>query len=484
MESGRKNFITDTLFSLISPVAQNLSTLIVLIFITKHIGAEGYGIWSQFFITVVFASVFVHLNFGHAMNRFFVGVKDNKYISSTFYALLTIVVSLAVLIGVIIILFQERIADFLFGSVVYAPLVVLIAAFLILRNLNAEHGALLRARRYMKFLAVTDMWYFSAVALWVTVAVFFTRDIFWIIATLLFIEAALLIAYAIFIRGKGILIARPNFSNMIPLLRFGPPLIITSMGYWVVQLSDRYIIGYFMDISDVGLYAVSYGIAVIILMFWVAFQAILLPDLSALYDSGGKKELELRFSRVLKYGMAVSMASVAGFVVLAKPILVILSSAKFAEVSTVLIVVSAGIFCYGIFMHFSVLLNVLKKVKVLNIFWLSMAITNVLLNLFLIPVMGIMGAAYSTLLVFIFGMIAIIFYTRLYFSISFPISWIFKMAIASFLMAYIVHFIPISSAVTLLVAVGVGVILYGSMLFFFRFSDISEITLLKNFLKK
>jgi len=266
---------------------------------------------------------------------------------------------------------------------------------------------------------------------------------------------------------------------VLPLIKFGTPLLIVSIGYWIVQVSDRYLIKYFMSVSDVGIYSVSYGIALVIIMIWTASTSIVFPDLCALYDSGNIKELERRFSRVLKYGVAVTAAAVVGLAVLSVPILKIITSEEFIGSSGVLIVAAIGIFWYGIFMYFAVLPNILKKVKVLNSLWISMASINIILNILLIPKFGIMGAAYSTLISFLLGAIAIVLYSSSHFNIIFRKDWLMKIIISSVIMGYIVSLIPIFSLAVLVLVILIGALIYGATLFLLRFYDKSELLLFK-----
>ena len=48
---------------------------------------------------------------------------------------------------------------------------------------------------------------------------------------------------------------------------FGLPLIPSTVFVWVLNLSDRYIIGYFHGSGQVGLYATSYDLAYRVLQF-------------------------------------------------------------------------------------------------------------------------------------------------------------------------------------------------------------------------
>jgi O-antigen/teichoic acid export membrane protein len=479
----REKFITDTLFSFISLIFQYLSVFIIMIFIVRNLKAFGYGIYSQFSTTLSLVSILVCLNLGHSMSRFFAGEKKIDYISNVFSSIYLVVSLSSFLIGLGMVIFRFPLSNFLFGSYDYAPIIIFLAIILIIKSLRSENQAFLKARRKIKALSLIDSIYFVLMATTIVVLSILTKNIFLIIKSIVFIETIVLLVTIFFILKQGVRPTKPSFKLLFPLLKFGPPLLIASLGYWFTQLSDRYLINYFKGISEVGIYSLSYGIASILAIFWLLLDNIIFPDLSALYDSNRKKELEKRFTRILKYGVAITLPSVLGILILAKPIVKIFSSGEFIDSYKVLIIISIAMFFYGIFAHFSVLLNVLKKVKVLNSLWIFMATINIFLNILFIPKFGMMGAAYSTLVSFLFGVIAIVFYSNFYFDIIFPKSWIAKILISSIIMGFIINLIFIPSFLVLILTIFMGAFVYGIILFSLKFYDISELSLLKDTLK-
>ena len=84
MEEERKKLITDTLLTFMAPVVYTFGMFLNMVVLTRSVGAEGYGVWSQFHTTLAFISIFITLNLGYAMARFFAGDKGNSYLTSAF----------------------------------------------------------------------------------------------------------------------------------------------------------------------------------------------------------------------------------------------------------------------------------------------------------------------------------------------------------------------------------------------------------------
>lgn len=481
----RRKFVVDTLFSSFPSVAGFLSSFVIMIFITKFIGAEGYGTWAQFQVTFSLFSIFLCLNFGSSIPRFLAGEKEKEYLSKVFYSGLLSILILTILVGSFFYIFREPLADFLFGKEEFGIVIILLIIFLIFKNLSRQGHHLLMTRRYVREWTLINLIIFGGTAGLVALVVILTQDIVAAIATLVIIEGIVLGFFLGFIWRKGICPVKPDFSSIIPLLKFGIPLIIAYAGYWIIQSSDRYLIKYFMDISQVGLYSVSYSLAFILIFFWAILRNVLLPDLSALFDEGKIREFEIRFSRVFKYGVALSVPGVIGLSLLAKPIIRTLSSPEFLPATNILVVVSIGVFFYGVFLLFNTLLKVLKKVKLLNSIWIFMAVLNIGLNFWWIPKFGIIGAAYSTSLSFLSGALLIILYSRTYFKIIFKKEWIVKIITASILMGIMISLMNVTSTPYLILTILSGALIYGMSLLLLKFYDESELLLFKKvFLKK
>ncbi|MFH1462587.1 MAG: polysaccharide biosynthesis C-terminal domain-containing protein [bacterium] len=484
MGNDRKKFITDTFLSSFPPLAGLLSSFVIMIFITKFIGVAGYGIWAQFQITFSLLSLFLCLNLGSSIGRFLAGEKEKEYLGKVFYSVIASVLILTILAGLFFYIFKESLANFLFGEKELGIIIILLIIFLIFRNLSRQCQHLLMARRYIKEWTLINLGIFGAAAVLVVLTTMATKNIVASIFAFVVVEGIALAILSGFIWQKGIRPVKPDFGSIVPLLKFGVPLIMTGIGYWIIQSSDRYLIKYFLDISQVGLYSVGYSCAFTLIFLWTAFSGVILPDLSALFDKGKIRELEIRFSRVLKYGVAFSVPGVIGLSILAKPIIKTLSSSEFLPAANVLIIISVGVFFYGMFVHFNTLLSVLKKVKILSSIWILMAVFNLGLNFWLIPKFGIIGAAASTSLCFLLGAVVIVLYSQNYFKIVFQKEWLAKIIIASTLMGILISLITVTSKICLILTILTGALIYGATLLLLKFYDQSELSLFgKIFLK-
>lgn len=484
-ELDRKKFVLDTFFISFPSIVGLLSGFIMMIFITKFIGAKGFGIWTQFQATFSLVSPLLCLNFGSSIPRFLAGDKEKEYLSKVFYSVLFSILIFTILTDSFFYIFRKPLAEFLFGERELGIVVVFLIFFLIFKNLSNQGEHLLTTRRYAKEWTLISLGVFLVTTGLVSLTAVVAKNIVSAIAVLVIIEGIVLGFFVGFIWKKGISPVRPDFNSITPLLKFGIPLMVANLGYWIIQSSDRYLIKYFLDISQVGIYSVGYSLAFILIFFWNTLRGVLLPDLSALFDQGKTREFEIRFSRVFKYGVALSVPGVLGISLLAKPIIETFSSPEFMSATDVLAIIAIGVFFFGIFLLFTTLLSVLKKATLISAIWIFMAILNVGLNFWLIPSFGIIGAAYSTSIVFLLGALVIIFYSRKYFKIIFKKEWLAKIIIGSVFMGAIISLIRVTSLIHLILTILAGALIYGLILLFLKFYDESELLLFKkSFLRK
>ena len=71
--------------------------------------------------------------------------------------------------------------------------------------------------------------------------------------------------------NRGYLKAVFDKDTFKEFFNYGSPFIFTGLAYWVFTSLDRYLISYFMSVSDVGVYSVSSKVALIPLFIFNAF---------------------------------------------------------------------------------------------------------------------------------------------------------------------------------------------------------------------
>lgn len=182
-------------------------------------------------------------------------------------------------------------------------------------------------------------------------------------------------------------------SLLQQMIRYSIPIIPNSISWWIANSSDKYILNHYTDVSQVGIYAVSYKIPTIMMTIMGYF--ISAWQISAVEDFGTEKSQNF-FSEVYKKCFAMNLLVAATLILSSKIMAGFLYSADFfAAWRFVPILVIANVFnVLASFM--GTIYTASKRTKMLSISTMIGAVTNILMNFMLIPSMGAMGAAIAT----------------------------------------------------------------------------------------
>jgi O-antigen/teichoic acid export membrane protein len=207
----------------------------------------------------------------------------------------------------------------------------------------------------------------------------------------LVVTAASVIALA-----PAISVARQDTPNQRaaarPMLRFGIPMALAAAGIWVVAASDRYMLAILEDVDTVGRYGVIYRTVMVFsgvmstLVFWWRSEA---------YRRGE----EWTRQALPKYMRGAGGAALAGSALLWWPITALLASILDLQkdevgpvVAWLLLAIVGFVLLAGMVAPFATA----ERVRPVGLAWTVAAVSNVSLNLFLIPRHGIAGAAVAT----------------------------------------------------------------------------------------
>ena len=209
--------------------------------------------------------------------------------------------------------------------------------------------------------------------------------------------AAVFILIAYTLRHQSIWKWKCSFQDMLSLLRESWPLIFTGISVMISMRVDQVIIGQLLNDSEVGLYSAAVRLSELWYFIPVSIAASTYP---ALVESK-KRDEELYYRRLQQlYNMLVSLGIVVAIVTtfLAGPLVRLMYGPAYAASSAPLrILIWSGVaVSFGCAWSNWMILE--GRAKMLFCFQLTGAIVNILLNLILIPRLGIIGSALATLI--------------------------------------------------------------------------------------
>jgi O-antigen/teichoic acid export membrane protein len=199
-----------------------------------------------------------------------------------------------------------------------------------------------------------------------------------------------------------------SFVKIKEILTAGFPLIFSVFAYVILDVSDRYMITEFLGLEFLGKYDISYTIASIPLFIVVGFNQVWQPTF---FEKMKEKNYEL-ISKMFNYFIYGFTLITILVMIFSNEIFNLFINSKYISGITVVPWVLIGVFFLGLTSFLNTILMFDKKFKQSGFFSIIAAFINIILNIFLIPYLGIVGAAISTFLAYFIYFIALIFLTR------------------------------------------------------------------------
>jgi O-antigen/teichoic acid export membrane protein len=173
-------------------------------------------------------------------------------------------------------------------------------------------------------------------------------------------------------------------------LRFGLPRVPHGVAHQVIAVFDRYILGRFVTLHELGLYSIGASFGLAMKLFLSAFEYAWAPFYFGLMKEPDAKET---FSRVTTYGIAVLALLAAGLSAIAGDLVAVMTTSQYHYAARVVPWISLGVALQGVYLLTSIGLNITKRTEYYPIATGIAAATSVVMNLLLIPVLGIVGSA-------------------------------------------------------------------------------------------
>ena len=252
--------------------------------------------------------------------------------------------------------------------------------------------------------------------------------------------------------------------HVVGLFTFSIWIFLSSVGSTIFGYTDRILIGYFMTNTEVGIYSIVFQFTAAATFTTIALQTTLFPKFSNMSATGTLNKISPLLSRAFTYSLLLAVPVCIGGWLLGERLLYFFYGSDFSSGAPVLtIILLMQIFNVFMFLQ-TMTLNAINKPKFAFYVTAISATLNVILNLLLIPLFGIIGAALATL--FTMGLNAILAYIVLkkYVPVRLERKPTQHILAAAVLMAIsIILFravVPLTNVFFVLLVVGAGAVIY------------------------
>ncbi len=415
-----------------------LQNLLFLPLFSRALGLEMYGVWAQISAALSLLAPIV-LSLHGAFTRFSAGEDDRGQVARNYYSILLFTVVGGLVLALLLYCSSGHLARHFIRTERGAVGLIEVSCLLLLAQVLSRYcltyfATFQRTRLYSLFrLLLPSVTICSAVATLV----------------LGFGLAEVIVVFAVvhlLIFGAGqYLITRelgfqpPDLGLLRPILLFSLPLVPVAMMIWVTGLCDRYLIGYFLPVLEVGKYSAAYTVGMIVMFFYAPFRAFLFPRGTELWERGDEFTLKKLLNYSNKFPLLLSIPAVFGSMSLYEPILRIMTGKQY-EVSVFLIpIIAMGYIFHYVGTAYSVVFQFEKKTIYQAYSYGIGAIANVAGNILLLPLLGIIGAGVATMVTFLLMMIYFIHKSRKFYDIELEWNFVWKAVVAACAMFGVLH---------------------------------------------
>jgi O-antigen/teichoic acid export membrane protein len=179
------------------------------------------------------------------------------------------------------------------------------------------------------------------------------------------------------------------------VLGYGLPYVPNGVLTHVMGMGDRFILGMFMPLTDVGIYLIAASVATLIKYFPVAFDVAWTPFA---YDSMQRRDAPALFARMASYAFAVLVGLLVALSGLAPPLLKLVLPGDYSAVGPLIPILALALAVQTVRSVPATSLNISKKTAIYPTVAAIGAVVSVSMYFALIPRYGMYGAAAALLI--------------------------------------------------------------------------------------
>jgi O-antigen/teichoic acid export membrane protein len=394
---------------------------------TRVFSVADYGTLNLIQNTVLLLTVVAKFGFQQAVQRYYpeyAGSSDplavRRYYSTLFFGtgLLASVLT-SVFVGSVALGLGRFLGMAATGTLLLACSLIVIRA---LRSMQLNLMQMENKTRLFNAMEIIQ----KAAAIGLTVLLLFTwrKSILACFVAMVAVESAVMLQYLPALARRRLLSpALFDLSFFRSAAVFSFPLMIAEISWVLLASADRFFVQHYLGVVAVGYYAAAYGIAVYVQEVIMApLQLSFFPICMKLWSAEGKEQTQRFLSRSLNYFMMIAVLVVGVAIVTSGNVVILLASKKFQQARILLPYLVIGLVLCAANTFFRPGLMIHKRAHKIAQTTLSASLLNIVLNIVLLPRMGLAGAALASVLSFV-AMVAFTAYESLR-VLPFTIDWV------------------------------------------------------------
>lgn len=386
-------------------------------FLTSLMTQQEYGAISIItsFYTVV--NTLTNVGLPSATFRIYNDSENSAHRNHTLGSSQLLFFSIAGITAILIFIFSKYISLLLMGSSDFSDVIRVVALLLIFDTLNTYGNILLRLQVRPLAMSVQSLIFIiSQMGLAISLIYFFDYGVIGYWLGYLF-GAVVGLSLMIWL-NRHFLVFEVSSFHVKELLRYGMPLVPATFSLNVLRLTDRFFIRTYLSLEQVAIFSIGYKIGslvnVVIAPFRVAW-----PNFA--FTTMNKERARRTYRDVVTFLLSGSLYIALVVFTLREELIGLLAPSSYQGASSVVLFIALSMVAYGVYPILSLGPKIKKETH--HLAWISITVTliNIVLNLILVPSLGILGVALATFIGYsILAGISYWISQRLY---RFPLDW-------------------------------------------------------------
>jgi len=369
---------------------------------TRVFSVSEYGIMSLVLKVLLLLTVMGKFGLQNSVQRFYAeeGASPDTTLSRRYYSTLFFGAAATGAVMALLFVLAMLFAPASLVETRLKHLFLLVAVLIVVRSLQPALIGFLRAEGKTKTYNVTEIAVKAVTVLLACILLLFWRRTLTVFfGSVITVEVAGVLALAWYLRRRGLIDWRAvdwNYFRKAAVFAF--PLIGYELASVVLDSGDRLLVQHYMGSQPLGYYSAAYNVSTYVEeALMVPINLALFPIYMKLWVEKGKQETQAFLSRSLNGFLALAVGVICVVLLTSRDVIVVLASSKFQDAYRLLPVLVIGLLAYAVHIFLNAALLIYKKTATMTRLVVYACAVNILLNMVLIPRIGLQGAAIATL---------------------------------------------------------------------------------------
>jgi O-antigen/teichoic acid export membrane protein len=377
------------------------------IILARNLTVSEYGLFYSLFTFVNFLAVFNMFGMGDGLVKyipFYKAKGDDVGIRNSLLVAFSIALALALLSGLFMIIFAKPLANSFFKDPKAYLLLILFIPIMLFNNIRGLIRSAYQAFQNMLAFSLIYLAENLFILLSLLIAFSFSTGILaatWAHITLYVLMLLFLIPFFLKktfnpFKTKG----NVTVGDYHRMMRFGLPVMLAGMGGVIMLYIDTLMLTAFRSLEEVGIYNAIVPTVMVILFFGKSISAVVQPMISEAHAKAEHEIIRKGLFKLEKITLALLIPGCILAVFLSRFILNLLFGPAYTSGTLAMQILIISMIPLAIYTVHASFFSALGKPGIATKILLIAAVINVVINLFSIPLWGIIGASIASLIAY------------------------------------------------------------------------------------